>query len=75
MKTGQKKLVRIAAGEYVYHGLNGDFAISKKEYKHGYPVPTTDWTVSNDGENGAFFRSTVESFKEAKRIAFETDGD
>ncbi|MEQ1676620.1 MAG: hypothetical protein ABL876_07970 [Chitinophagaceae bacterium] len=67
MKTGQKKLVRITAGEYVYRGLNGDISVSKKEDSK------TDWTVSGEVV-GEFFRSTVESFKEAKRIAFETDG-
>jgi len=67
MKTGQKKLVRVAAGEYVYRGLNGDFSISKKGGRN------TDWTVSGEVV-GEFFRSTVESFNEAKKIAFETDG-
>jgi len=60
----KQKLIRIVKGDYVYKGMNGDIYIHKKEGKN--------WTVSGE-VIGEFFRSTVESFRDARNIAFNTD--
>ncbi len=54
-----EKIKKVGDKEYEL----GAFSISHKS--------GTDWTVSGPGSDGGFFRSTVESFKEAKEVARE----
>ena len=56
------KIKRVCAGRYVVIGMNGDVDI--------YMKGKDSWRVSGEIV-GEFFQSTVESFKEAKRIAIE----
>ena len=51
------KLEKIGEGEYKY----GSLSISRKS--------GTDWTVSGENKDGTFFRSTVESFNDARQVA------
>ena len=59
------KLIRIAAGSYVVKGMNGDIDIYQKD--------KGSWRVSGECI-GEFFQSTVESYKEARKIAIEAAG-
>lgn len=56
-KKTETKIKKVGYKEYEL----GEFSISHKE--------GTDWTVTGPDHEGGFFKSTVESFMDAKEVA------